>query len=87
MKRAIVLLFIVAAAAVVFFPEFAHACPNCKDAYLDGDGASVAAGFNVSIIFMISIPLLLVGSLGVRIWLAIRRKTRLDAAGFPGSSN
>ncbi len=68
-------------AIVLVLPGLAEACPNCKEAYM-GDGQSpVSSGFNASIIFMMTMPFLVIGGFVLRLWLAQRRRQSADAAG------
>ena len=51
-----------------------YACTNCKEAYM-GDGQSpVSSGFNVSIVFMMIMPFLVMGGFALRLWLAQRHR-------------
>src|SRR6476646_2858000 len=69
----------------VLAPAFASACPLCKEAKSDSDyaggTASLPHGFYYSILLMVSAPFVVVGGLGLRIWLARRRLVRLASAG------
>lgn len=61
------------------------ACPTCKDGIAENDPGSQAqaAGYFYSILFMMAMPFLLLGSLGGAAYLSIRRadEQRLAAAG------
>ncbi len=60
------------------------ACPTCKDALAEnGGGGDLVRGFGWSIIFMLSMPFLILASLGGYFWLLVRRAARLQAAGVP----
>lgn len=59
-------------AMTVFVPS-AYACPACKEAVAKLGEAWTALGFNWSILFMITIPLLLVASFGTAIFLLVRK--------------
>ncbi len=73
MKRRIY-LFVILLGIIVLFPAVAQACPNCKEAYM-GDGQSpVSSGFNVSIVFMMIMPFLVMGGFALRLWLAQRHR-------------
>jgi len=70
----IVLVAVLAAVAV--------ACPTCKEGLdaSDPQHQSRAAGFYYSILFMVSMPYLLLGSLGCLAYVSIRRaKEQQDA--------
>jgi len=55
----------------------AQACPNCKNAIAEnaagGTGGDIARGFYYSILFMMSMPYILLGSLGCLAYVSIRR--------------
>lgn len=58
----------------------AEACPGCADAQA-GQGAErsgIVQGYMLSIMFMMSVPFILVGSFGTYVYLHVRR-TRLAA--------
>lgn len=70
-------------ALLLAFGSFAEACPNCKDT-LEGDPAhqGLAKGIYFSILFMLSMPFLLFGSLCTYFYVLVQReKKRLAAAG------
>ena len=71
-----ILLVLVLAGSLA--PAVASACPLCKDAKSDSDyaggSASLPKGFYYSILLMVSAPFAVVGGLGLRIFLAHRRK-------------
>lgn len=69
------------------------ACPTCKDGLDQNDPQhqAVAAGFYYSILFMLTMPYLILGSLGYLAYLSIRRARvaqALDATidGMPGGA-
>jgi hypothetical protein len=86
MKSIIPYLLAVLLAAVVAADAFA--CPSCKDGIAsDPNGANLAAGIEASIIFMLSMPFLILGGLGSYFYWEIRkaqkaleRKQALEAA-------
>ena len=53
----------------------ASACPTCKDGIAENDPAaqSMAAGYFYSIVFMMSMPFLLLGTLGSFAYFSVRR--------------
>ena len=57
----------------LLFPEFSHACPNCKEAYASDGVTPVASGFGASILFLMSMPFLVVAAFALRLWSAQRR--------------
>jgi hypothetical protein len=85
---------IIAVAAVALFAAVASACPTCKEGLdaSDPHHRSIAAGFYYSILFMMSMPYLLLGSLGCLAYVSIRRakaqqetiQQEADAAGNAG---
>jgi cytochrome bd-type quinol oxidase subunit 2 len=66
-------LLIVALVAVM--AASALACPTCKDAIAENDieQQALARGFYYSIIFMMSMPFLILGTFGSFAYLSIRR--------------
>lgn len=70
------LLIPVALVLIVFLliPDIASACPNCKEAYIDDGQSSVSSGFNRSILFMMAVPFLVVGTFALRLWVAQRKR-------------
>ena len=48
------------------------ACPNCKEA-LASDGGNVVAGYFWSILFMMSMPFVILGTFGGSMYLSVRR--------------
>lgn len=66
---------VLAIAVVAFLATAAHACPTCTDglAQSDPQHQSVAAGFYYSILFMMSVPYMILGTLGCLAYVSIRR--------------
>lgn len=62
-------------AIVVLITGVAHACPTCKDGIDQGDPAhqSMAAGYFYSILFMMSMPFVILGTFCSLAYLSIRR--------------
>ena len=73
MKRSIVPILITL--VYVILPGIVYACPNCKEAYIEG-GGSVSAGFSASILFMMITPFVVMGLIGFRILHSMRKKRR-----------
>lgn len=63
-------------ALIVVLCADALGCPNCKDAVdtSDPDGLNVARGYFYSILLMLAMPLMLVGSFGAYVWREMRRQ-------------
>ena len=63
----------------------ASACPTCKDGLAENDPSTqaMAAGYFYSILFMMSMPFLILGTFGGAAYLSIRRarEQQLAAAG------
>ncbi|TWU23554.1 hypothetical protein [Bythopirellula polymerisocia] len=68
--------------AVTLVATDALACPTCKDGMADSDPLSQAraAGYFYSIMFMMAMPFVLIGTFGGAAYLSIRRarKRELD---------
>jgi hypothetical protein len=63
-----------AVAVVLLVGEVALACPTCKDQLAhDAESANLARGFYYSIVFMLSMPPLIFGSLAAYFYWEIRR--------------
>ena len=62
----------------------ACACPGCKDALNTGEyGGDLRAGFFWSILFMLSMPPLILAGLGTAMYRSVRRARAAQAAGRP----
>jgi len=57
------------AVIVIAMPEFVHACPGCNAALNN----SVGFGFNTSILFMMAMPFIVAGAIGVGLIYTYRR--------------
>lgn len=86
-------LRIVAAVVVVFclMTAEAYACPTCKDGLAESDPQqrAMAAGYYYSILFMMSMPFLLVATLGGFAYRAIRKadqRSLAEQSGVAGSA-
>lgn len=79
----------VVAIVLVVLPAVLSACPLCKDAKSDADyaggTASLPNGFYYSILFMVSAPFVVLGTLVLRIVLARRRLRFAPDASSPVS--
>lgn len=66
---------IVALAVVLLAADAAWACPTCKEALAsaDGDNANMVRGFFWSILFMMSMPFLLVGIFSTVMYRAVKK--------------
>jgi hypothetical protein len=74
---------------VMLLAAVAAACPTCGDGIGQSDphGKSLAAGLYYSIIFMMSMPYLILATLGCVAYLSVRRARLANAAaseGVPG---
>jgi hypothetical protein len=64
----------VCAAALLCWASAALACPNCKDTIeANSQQQNIAAGYYYSILFMLSMPFLIVGVFGGCMYLAVKR--------------
>jgi hypothetical protein len=73
LRRCIPLL--VMCTVVLIASEFAYACPNCKAGMSTNDphAKSMAAGYYYSILFMLSMPFLIVTSFSGWMYFAVRK--------------
>ena len=68
------LLVLLLAAAVWLMADVALACPTCKDQLAhDPEGANIARGYFWSILFMLSMPPLILTGLGSYFYWEVRR--------------
>jgi len=72
-------------ALFVLLADVAQACPTCKDGIAENDPAakSMAAGYFYSILFMMAMPFLLLGSFISFAYWSIRKGTRPNEAVAP----
>lgn len=63
-----------------WFAPLASACPTCREALVDGHGGDLMSGYFWSIVFMMSMPFLLLGSFALYCYWQIR-KARLAHEG------
>lgn len=68
-----------AVAAVFAWAAVATACPTCGDAVGEADPDGLATGLNYSILFMMSMPYLIVGTLGTVVYRSIKRNQAAHA--------
>ena len=59
----------------------ALACPTCKDGLAESDPSTqaMAAGYFYSILFMMSMPFLIIGTFGSFAYLSVRRARQAEA--------
>jgi len=76
------ILAIAAVAIVLSLDAAAWACPNCREGLANNPaGQSLARGFYYSILFMMSMPFLVLGTLGTVAYRSVQRaKADQDAA-------
>jgi uncharacterized paraquat-inducible protein A len=71
-------------ALVLLLASVAAACPTCKEGLAQNDphGRSMAAGYFYSILFMMSMPYIVLGTFGSIAYISIRRarQANTDAA-------
>jgi hypothetical protein len=67
---------------VLLLASVAAACPTCKDSLAQNDpqGRSLAAGISYSIIFMMSMPYIVLATFGSCAYLSIRRAQKAKDA-------
>jgi hypothetical protein len=67
---------------VLLLASVAAACPTCKDGLAQNDphGRSLAAGISYSILFMMSMPYLVLATFGSCAYLSIRRAQKAKEA-------
>lgn len=79
-------------ALVLLIASVAAACPTCKEGLAQNDpqGQSIAAGYYYSILFMMSMPYIVLGTFGSLAYLSIRRARQNGAppaSGQDGTSD
>jgi hypothetical protein len=77
-------LAVAALIAMVVLQTAVWACPTCKESLAQNDPAraNVVRGYFWSIIFMMSMPYLILGSLGAMFWWQVR-KARIEKSRSP----
>jgi hypothetical protein len=91
MSRSILVLHFLAMALLVSVPRPAFACPTCSEGVAadgdndDGDGPALAWAYNMSIYLMVSVPYLLLGTVGLLVHRGLKEKARAEqlTAGSP----
>jgi hypothetical protein len=63
------------ALATLAFAQVATACPTCGNS-IEHSGGNLAEGFYWSILFMMSMPFVILGGLSLLFWLEIRKARR-----------
>jgi uncharacterized paraquat-inducible protein A len=81
----VVIRWVIAAIVVVLvllLASVAAACPTCKDGLAQNDphGQSLAAGYAYSVLFMMSMPYIVLSTMGSMAYLSIRRARLANAA-------
>jgi uncharacterized membrane protein len=68
-------LIALAVVLVLMIASVAAACPTCKEGLAQNDpqGEAVAAGYYYSILFMMSMPFVILGTLGTVFYRSVRR--------------
>jgi uncharacterized paraquat-inducible protein A len=75
-----VLAICLVSVATLSVPRAAGACPTCKDGIAQSDSQQqLARGYYYSILFMMSMPFVLLAVFGIRIWLSARRRAATEA--------
>jgi hypothetical protein len=83
-RVATAVLSLLAIAALAAWPALAEACPTCKDSLAhDPAAAGMVRGYAYSILFMLSMPPLIFGSLCAYFYWEVRR-ARAQAAAEQG---
>jgi hypothetical protein len=74
MPRRVVVPFVCLLTVLLVGPSLAEACPTCKEGLAGaGDGHDLARGYYWSILFMMSMPFLILGGLAGYFYFEIRR--------------
>ena len=71
-------ILILAAFLTILAVSFAEACPTCKES-LNEHGGNLIRGYFLSIMFMMSMPFLILGGLSSIFYLDVRRARRMQA--------
>ena len=74
---------VLAVVLVLGFAAVATACPSCKNSLAENDPAfgAMAAGYFYSILFMMAMPFVLLGSFGSYAYFAVRRAQNAQQEG------
>lgn len=73
-------LCLIAAVVLLCLPVVAEACPSCKQSLVASSNPHLVRGFGWSIIFMLSMPFLILATLGGYFFTLIRRADRIVPA-------
>ena len=81
-----------ALALLVFFADAALACPTCKENLAgDPEAANIVRGYFYSILFMLSMPPLILSGLSLYFYYEVRKaralKAKAAAEGHPGQDD
>jgi hypothetical protein len=81
----VIIRWILAAVVVVLvllIASVAAACPTCKEGIAQNDphGKALAAGYAYSVLFMMTMPYLVLGTVGSCFYISIRRARQANAA-------
>jgi hypothetical protein len=94
MNRSVLLLHFLALALIVGVPRPAVACPTCAEGVAaegdgdESDGSALAWAYNMSIYLMVSVPYLLLGTVGLLVYRGLKDKARAEhLAGEPPPAN
>ena len=75
-------IYVSALALCLLWSVVAEACPTCKNSSVDGGNAgNLVAGYGWSIIFMMSMPFLILTSLGSYFYFEICKARKAQASG------
>jgi heme/copper-type cytochrome/quinol oxidase subunit 2 len=73
--------------ALILLPATATACPTCKESIADGgNSANLVQGFGWSIIFMMSMPFLILGGLAAYFYFEIRKARKANSTSHDPAS-
>jgi uncharacterized membrane protein len=72
---------LLALAAMLCLAGDASACPTCKDGLAENDPSSqaMAAGYFYSILFMMAMPFVIIGTFGSFAYLSVRKARQAEA--------
>lgn len=76
-----VLVRLVALLVVLGLLQFADACPTCKESLADGNNQNLVRGFGWSVLFMMSVPFLIVAGLTSYFYYEVRKARRAAGVG------
>jgi len=71
-------LFLLVVGCLLAFASDSWSCPTCKDGISDGgNSANLVRGYFWSIVFMMSMPFLILGGLSTYLYLEVRKAKRV----------